>query len=309
MTDHALPARRRAGWLWRPDRREELALAAVSLTPGLALLALVIFYPLVEALLLSRTDATILNPAAAQDVGLANFGRLLRDGAFFGALRTTVVFTAGSVGASFVLGMALALALNERFWLRDVLRGLAFLPWVIPGVVVALLWLYLYNPQVGVVDFLIRHTPLAGLAPNWLGSTGWALPALMIANTWNQAPFFVLVFLAGLQTVPDDLLAAAAIDGAGRWGRYRHVTLPHLRPMILIGSSLMVIWNFNNFDLIWATTQGGPVDSTTTLSVLVYRTMFNGSDVGYAAAIGLGWLVILVVLSFFYVRAFEAGRR
>jgi len=184
-----------------------------------------------------------------------------------------------------------------------VFRGIALIPWVTPGVVVALLFLYMFNAQAGVVDYLLIRLGWTNHFVEWWGSTDNALWAEIIANVWNQTPFYMLMVLAGLQTVPEDQYEAAIIDGASTVQRFWYVTLPNIRGVLLIVTSLMVIWNFNSFDTIWATTQGGPVNATTTLSIYVYRTAFNGLDLGYAAAIGVVWLILLLLFSVVYIRA------
>ena len=288
-------------------RREENLFAGALLLPAVAVLALVIFYPLSQSLLLSFKSATLLNAAYAPFVGLDNFARLPADPVFWEAMENTLILTVFSIGGGMGLGMALALLLNEKLPLRNLLRGLALIPWITPGVVVALLFLYMFNSQVGVVDHALVKLGITEGFVDWFGSTKNALWAVALANTWNQTPFYMLMILAGLQTVPQDEYEAARIDGANALQRFRFVTLPHIRGVLGIVVTLQIIWNFNNFDLIWATTQGGPVDSTTTLAVYVYRTAFLGLDVGYAAAIGLVLLVILLVSSAFYIRTMERG--
>jgi multiple sugar transport system permease protein len=199
--------------------------------------------------------------------------------------------------------------LNEKMPFRSFFRGLALIPWVVPGVVVALLFLYMFNAQAGIVDYVLVKLGIIHTFVDWFGSTHDALGAEIVANIWNQIPFYMLMVLAGLQTVPEDQYEAARIDGASVVSRFFYVTLPNIRGVLVIVSSLMVIWNFNSFDTIWATTQGGPIDATTTLSVLVYRTAFDSLNLGYAAAIGFVWLIILLLFSVFYIRAVEGEKQ
>lgn len=288
--------------------RNEVLFAAVLLLPAVAILALVIFYPLVQALLLSLKDAALLNATTAPFAGLENFKRLFGDEIFWAAVKNTLVLTITSIAGSLVLGMALALVLNENLPGRNFFRGIALIPWVVPGVVVALLTLYMFNSQVGVIDYVLVQLGLAERFVDWFGSTKNALWAIILANIWNQTPFYMLMILAGLQTVPQDEYDAAKVDGANVVQRFRYVTLPNIRGVLAIVLALQVIWNFNNFDLIWTTTQGGPVNATTTLTVHVYRMAFVGLDIGYAAAIGVVMLVALLLFSVFYVRAMERSQ-
>jgi multiple sugar transport system permease protein len=287
--------------------RNEVFFAGVLLLPAVAILALVIFYPLVQALLLSLKDASLLNATVAPFTGLDNYKQLLGDEVFWTAVKNTFVLTTVSIGGSLVLGMSFALVLNENLPFRNFFRGIALIPWVVPGVVVALLTLYMFNSQVGVIDYVLVQLGVTERFVDWFGSTRNALWAIILANIWNQTPFYMLMVLAGLQTVPEDEYDAAKVDGANVLQRFRYVTLPNIRGVLAIVIALQVIWNFNNFDLIWATTEGGPVNATTTLTVHVYRMAFKSLDLGYAAAIGVVMLVALLLFSVFYVRAMERG--
>ncbi len=287
--------------------RSEAFFAAVLLLPAVAILALVIFYPLVQALLLSLKEATLLSATVAPFTGLDNFEQLLGDEVFWAAVKNTFVLTTASIAGSLVLGMSLALVLNEKVPFRNFFRGIALIPWVVPGVVVALLTLYMFNSQVGVIDYVLVQLGVTERFVDWFGSTKNALWAIILANIWNQSPFYMLMILAGLQTVPEDEYDAAKVDGANVLQRFRYVTVPNIRGVLAIVIALQVIWNFNNFDLIWATTEGGPVNATTTLTVHVYRTAFKSLDLGYAAAIGVVMLVALLLFSVFYIRVMEGS--
>jgi multiple sugar transport system permease protein len=287
--------------------RQEVLGAILLLLPAIVILGVVIFYPLVQALQLSFQNANLLSLGMAQNVGLTNFQQLVSDDTFWTAVLNTIAFVGVSVGGGLLLGGALALLLNERIPLRSLFRSLALVPWVAPGVVVALLALYMFNSQVGVVDYALTKVGVSHRFIDWYGSPHNALWAEIIPNIWNQTPFYMLMILAGLHAVPTEQYEAAHIDGASVINRFRYVTLPTIRGVLMIVTSLMVIWNVNNFDLIWATTQGGPLNATMTLSVYVYRTAFTALNIGYAAAIGLVWLVFLLLFSFFYIRALERG--
>ncbi len=165
--------------------------------------------------------------------------------------------------------------------------------------------LYMFNGEVGIINYTLKSVGLIEEFIPWFGSLDHAMLAVIIANIWNQTPFYMLMLLAGLQTRPDELMEAAKIDGAGSWARFRHITLPHLSKVIMIITALMVIWNFNNFDLIWTTTQGGPVNATMVLSVYTYRQAFVSFNTGYASAIAVLWLLGLLAFSYFYIRAME----
>jgi multiple sugar transport system permease protein len=288
--------------------RDEAIFAFVLLIPTIVILAFVVFYPLIQAIVLSFQNVNLMNVSMTTPAGLANFKHLIHDPTFWQALENTIVYVFASVIFGLLIGLSLALVLNEKMPFRAFFRGLALIPWVVPGVVVALLFLYMFNSQAGVIDWVLVKLGLTTGFVQWFGSTHNALWAEIIANIWNQTPFYMLMILAGLQTVPDDQHEAAKIDGASAIARFRYVTLPNIRGVLLVVTSLMVIWNFNSFDTIWATTQGGPVNATTTLSIYVYRTAFNGLNLGYASAIGVAWLIVLLIFSVFYIRAVEGEK-
>lgn len=284
-------------------------LAAVMLAPTLGILGLVVGYPIVKAASLSVTETSLLRPNDSEFVGFQNFINLFRDEIFWDSLGTTFVWTFGSVTASYLIGLALALALNERFLGSSLVRGLVLIPWVTPGVVVGLLFLFVYNSESGVINHLLNVFGIIESPVAWLGSTQTALASVMVANIWSQVPFYMLALLAGLSSLPEDLTEAARLDGASRWQRFSYITFPHLRGVTVVTTALMIIWNFNAFDLIWAMTQGGPITSTTTLSVFVYRVAFDSQNLGYAGAIGVVWMLILLIIAFFYIRAMENGQK
>jgi len=288
--------------------RIEATWGYVLLLPAILILALVVFYPLIQAVELSFENVNLLNISARTFVGLNNFQTLLQDATFWQALLNTVIYVGASVACGLIIGTALALALNEKLPFRAVLRRLASIPLVVPRMAVALLFLYIFNTQAGVLDYLLIKLGITHQSVDWFGSVQDALPVEIIANIWNQTPFYMLMILAGLQTVPEDQYEAAKIDGASVIFRFFYVTLPNIRGVLLIVTSLMVVWNFNSFDTIWATTEGGPVNATTTLSVYVYRTAFNAQNLGYAAAIGVAWLVLLLLFSVLYIRSVEGER-
>lgn len=290
-------------------RRGEALFAMALITPAILLLGLVIFYPLVQALLLSFQKANLITLNQSTFIGLDNFKKLIFDPVFWISLKNTIVFVGCSVIGGLIIGTLLALLLNENIPFRNFFRGLALIPWVVPGVVVGLLALYMFNSQVGIINWALNYLGLTNGLMDWFGSQKNSLWAIIISNTWNQVPFYMLMILAGLQTVPQDQYEAASIDGASSFEKFFYVTFPNIRGVLLIVTCLMVIWNFNNFDLVWTTTQGGPLNGTMLLSVYVYRNAFVGLDVGYAAAIGLVWLVLLLLFSTIYIRAMRGDEK
>lgn len=284
-----------------------LSLALLLLTPAFVIIGIVIVYPLFKAISLSFTKTNLIRPSRSTFIGLENYERLISDSAFWSALGHTIIWTTFCVTVAYLIGLALALALNHHFFGRGVIRGLMLVPWVTPGVVVGLLYLFIYNGESGLLNYLLEKVGLIDSFVPWLGQTNTALLVVMLACVWNQVPFYMLNMLAGLSSMPAELLEAGRVDGANGWQRFWHITFPHLRGVTVISTALMTIWNFNNFDLIWSTTQGGPVRATTTLVVYVYRTAFEAKQIGYAGALGVAWLLLLAVFAFFYIRVMQRG--
>lgn len=288
----------------RPRRRgsglSETRFAIVLLMPALALFTLVILYPLVNSLYVGLTDRSLLYPGGGF-VGLQNVREVLGD-EFLSLLGNTLVFSVGATVLPFVVGFALALVLNSGIRGQGLLRGAFLFPWLVPGVVVSFLWLWIFDANYGVLNGALRATGAIEQNIDWLGSGTLAMAALIVAKTWNTFPWIMVMLLAGLQTVPRDLYEAAALDGASRWQTFLRITLPQLRGIIFIVLLLEVIWNFQQFEIIYVMTGGGPAGATTTFSVALYQEAFEAFDLGRAGAIGILWMALLSLLVFVYVK-------
>jgi multiple sugar transport system permease protein len=270
--------------------------------PAVLVLAVVIAYPTVQSVLLSGLNYELTDPSSIRPVGVGNYLRLAHDPVFWEALGNTAVFTAVSVALGVVLGLAIALLADGLPLHLRFLHGALLAPWAVPVIVVAFLFRYMFDQQVGVVNYLLGLVHLITTYQPWLSSVQLAMPAVIVANIWSQTPFYVLMFLAGLKGIPDDVRDAARMDGATGWAEFVHVILPFLRNTIVVASLIMIIGNFNNFPLIWAMTGGGPVYATTTLVVYIFELAFTQFNIGYASTIGTIWLVVLLVLAIVYIR-------
>lgn len=296
------PPRRRGT---RPRGVGDTSFALLLTLPGLALLGAVVLYPLVAALVTAFFEQSLVVPGR-MFVGLDNLRAVLSDD-FWQIFRQTLVFTAGSTIAPFVIGFGLALALNTGIRGRTFLRGVLLFPWLVPGVVVSFLWLWIFNANYGVANGLLEALGLIDGPQAWVAQPGTAMAAVIIAKTWASFPWMMVMLLAGLQTVPTELHEAAEVDGAGAVRRFTSITLPHLKGIVGLVLLLEVIWNFQHFDTIYVLTGGGPAGSTETFAVAVYETAFKGFDLGRAGALGLLWMVLLLALVVVYVRVSEKG--
>jgi len=292
-----LPAARAAGRTPTVRLRRLLPIYALLL-PGLALYGLWVAWPLLNSLVLSFTDWSLTRPSVP--VGLDNYARAFADPLFWRSFSATVGYTLVTVGGQLVLGLAAALLLNERIPGRGVLRLVYYLPVITSWVIVSLVFLYLYNGQSGALNWLlvdVLHVLDEDVA--WLAEPSTALWAIAVLGIWKGIGWTMVVFLAGLQGVPDELYEAAAMDGAGAWRRFRHVTLPLLRPTTTFLLIVLTIGGFNAFISIFvmsssATGQvGGPLNSTDTLLTYLWKQSFAQLDLGYAAA--LSFIVAAVV--------------
>ncbi len=282
----------------------------VLLIPTLAILAFTVLYPLIRGIYLSFNSFSLVNlGAGVQWVGLDNFKTLLSSSAYRDVWVTTLIFVAGSVAGQFLLGFLTALVLTQTLVSRNLFRGLLLTPWVVPTVVSALLWKWIFNQQYGIFNYILNSL---GIIPNfiaWIGNPSTALFSVILANIWKGFPFHMIVLLAALQTIPTDIVEAAIIDGASAMQRFRYVTLPYLRYIIMIDLLISIIWTFQSFTTIWTMTEGGPITVTTTLAISIYRTAFQAFDMGMGAAIGTIWLVVMLIFSVVFVRVIGGTTR
>jgi multiple sugar transport system permease protein len=268
--------------------------------PATAVLVLVLVLPVVhvgyESFVWTTSSRARVVPS------LRNYAALAEDEVVGVAVANTATFTLASVLGHLGLGLGVALLLNQRIRGRAVFRNLALLPWMLPPAVVATGWAWLYHNPFGMLNPLLTGLGLLSAPRAWLASPDTAMGAVIVANLWRGFPFISLVLLAGLQAIPATLYEAAGVDGAGPWARFRHVTLPGLRRVMLIALTLDVINTVKYFDLIWVMTAGGPANRTEVLATLIYRLAFQFFRTGRAAALAMLMVVALAAFSAFYVR-------
>ena len=271
------------GWRFR-------LIVALFLAPSLVPLVLFLVLPMISSIALSFLSWDLLT--SPRWVGLANYRGLLHDGEFHSALFHTLYFVAGYLPLVFCGGLLLALALNQQLKGVAWLRTLYFLPVVTSWVVVSLVWKWLLNPQYGIVNRLLSFVGVHG--PGWWLDPGWAMPSIIFASAWKDLGFTMVIFLAGLQAIPHEYYEAAALDGAGRWSRFRNITLPLLSPASFFVVVISLINNIQVFDQVWVMTQGGPAGSTTVVVQQIVQNAFSYGRMGYAAA--MSWVLFAIIL-------------
>lgn len=273
--------------------------------PVFVFLAGVIVLPLVHAFWISLHRTRGLNTTF---IGLGNYVRVLEDEAFWHSLRVSLAFTSISVALHVLLGLALALVLNEVRVARTALRILFLTPWMVAPAVGATIWLWLFEPQFGVLNYLMMAAGLVDSPVAWLGEPRTAFAAVTAVEVWRGVPFVMLLMLAGLQTIPQEQYEAASIDGASASQRFRHVTLPNLKYLLVVASTLDIINVVRHYDIIGVMTMGGPAGATEVLPALLYNTAFRANRFGEAAAVGVLLLLMVLAFSVFYLRLTRVAR-
>jgi multiple sugar transport system permease protein len=268
----------------------------LMLLPALLLLTLVVVIPIVRVVQLSLFRVELHRGIELHWAGMDQFMRLWQDGRWWAALRNTAVFTGCSVALEMVLGVAFALLLHQRFPARGALRAVVMLPWALPTAVMALAWAWIFNDSFGVLNDLLRRFGLIGTPIAWLGAPATAMLALIVADVWKTTPFVMLIVLAGLQGIPDQVLEAARVDGLSARQRFRRVVLPLLAPSLFVAFAFRTIQAYGAFDLPYVMTGGGPGGATETISLYAYQNYFRYLDFGYGSAIVLQGVVIVALL-------------
>ena len=284
-----------------PSQRDRAA--RLLLTPMILIMALVTGFPLLNTIWLAFTDASLTGQGYDWNwSGIENFAWIIDDADFRAALGHTFYFTVVSVSIEVVLGVLVALLLNQEFAGRTLVRALLILPWALPTIVNAVMWRLIYNPEYGSLNALLTQLGLISSYRSWLGDPASAMNAVIFADVWKNYPLIALIVLAGLQTIPRELYEAAIMDGAGPWKRFWSITLPGIMGPLSVALVLRAIEAFKVFDIIYVMTRGGPADTTKTASFFVYQESFTylraGSGAAYALTVTLlsGLMIALYVL-------------
>lgn len=272
------------------DRSKYVALA-VLLLPSLVGMFTFLMLPVLSSLVLSFTEWDMIGEIGW--VGLDNYVTALSDPAVLGALRNTLVFILGYLPAVVVIALALALLLNRRIKGRVVFRAIYFVPVVTSWVAVSLIWKWLLNPQYGLINFALSLIGIKG--PGWLFDPAWAMAGVILTSVWKDIGFVTVIYLAGLQDIPEPLYEAAALDGATPWQRFWSITWPMLAPTTFFVTTISLISSFQVFDQVWIMTQGGPAGATSVMVELIYKNAFSYFKMGYASAIS--WILFALIFA------------
>ena len=279
------------------------------LAPTLLLLAVFLYYPMVGTLIESFYDTSFISPVP-RFVGTANYEKVLTSQEFPEIVRNSIVWTLGAVILQNVLGFLTALLLNQALPAQGLMRALMLLPFVLPGVVAAILWRFMYDPQLGLLNSILMRTGILHENAAWLAESSTAMAAVIFAAVWKGFPFSMLIYLAALQNVDRSQVEAATLDGAGPVRRLMDVTLPAIRDVIVVNIVLTLILTFNYFDIVWVLTRGGPQNATHIFPTKIFETGFGQFRFGEAAIYGVFSILVLAVLvSLYFILQRSASNR
>jgi multiple sugar transport system permease protein len=291
-----------------PRKRRRITGPYLLIAPAVILIAAFIAYPMATVLRYSLFQYNASKPWATKFIGLENFRVMLfEDPKFWRTLGITANWVVVEVCLQLILGLALALILNRTFRNRGLARALMFAPWAISGILATQIWLLIFNPSTGIADVLTQLGAPSQFAP--LVSASGAFWSAVVAEVWRGIPFFAILILADMQSIPQEMYEAAEVDGASKPQQFFYITLPYLRDAIIITTLLRAVWEFNNVDLLYTLTGGGPAGATTTLPLYVVTEAVGSRNFGYGSALTIAGFVILLVFSIIYLQLGRSSRQ
>jgi ABC-type sugar transport system permease subunit len=285
----------------RRDWRDWLTFLAF-VGPNLSLFAIFTYYPMVQNSVLALSDYNLITRSGSF-VGLRNFETVFGSSQFGKIIVNTFVFTTVSVVLLIVLGLLIALLLNQNLRGRNAARSILFSPTILAGAAIAIVWIYIFDPRFGFIYTILK--PLGIPAPKWLTDPAWAMPAIIIVYVWKNLGYATVIFIAGLQAIPRELYEAARVDGARAWERFWYVTLPGLSPVVFFLTVTTILSSFQAFDIINVMTEGGPVNATNTLIFHLYELFFQASSPSRAAVVANLLFVLMLIVTALQVRYLE----
>jgi multiple sugar transport system permease protein len=285
-------------------RQKDGLFIAGMLAPAVAATLLMTYYPIGKGIIMAFQNYNLYNLKNVKFVGLENFIELFTPGpfnSFYGTMFNTAVWVLGSLIPQVIIGFALALLLRKNFFGRNVYQGVSSFPWAVSGFIIGIMWRWMYNGSSGVINDIIMRLGLINAPYGWLSETDTALYAVIIANIWYGIPFFVIMITAGLQSVPEELYEAADVDGANGFLKFRVITLPHIKSVLILTTMLRLIWIFSGPEMIFSMTNGGPAGSTQIMTSYMY-SLITSLDYGMASAVGVVCTIFLVIFTLFYLQ-------
>jgi multiple sugar transport system permease protein len=273
------------------------------ISPAVFLLLVLLAYPFVLAVYISLTNRVLGEPG--NFIGLGNFLKLLQDPLFLQVVWNSFVYTISTVALKMLLGIILAVLLNQEMPCRNLIRGALLLPWIVPTSLSVLTWLWMFDSLFSVINYLLLGAGLIAKKIPWLGDPFWAMLSVIIVNTWRGLPFFAISFLAGLMTIPKELYEAAETDGAKGLRQFWHITLPLLEPVIAVVVLFSTIWTFADFQIVYILTHGGPINATNIFATMAYDVALVAGRIGEGSAISLflfPMLLVVIILMLKYIR-------
>jgi multiple sugar transport system permease protein len=285
----------RKGFGFRRVFGHQAPLGFLLVLPLVLVLVVLLLYPVVSALVLSFQDKMLGTPG--EFIGLDNYKELLfADPHFYQVVRNSFVFTFFSITGKLIIGMGMAVLLNQHIKARNLFRGWLLLPWIAPTFVTALTWRWMFDGTSGIINFLLTGAGILDAPIAWLGQSSTALGAVIVTNIWRGFPFFGVSLLAGMQAIPAENYEAAEVDGASPWQKFWNITVPGLRTVLIIVTMLSTIWTFNDFTVVYIMTGGGPSFATQIFATYTYNLGFVGSRLGYAIAVSTTLTPVLIIL-------------
>ena len=277
------------------NRVKTRAAAYGFVTPAVITLALLLLYPFCYGIYISFFKTNLVNKW--NFIGLKNYAKVLTEADFYSSMKITLIFTVGVVLGHFIFGFLFAVMLNRDIKGRTIFRAVLLLPWLFPEVVIANLWRWIFNPTMGFLNSTLVSVGILKEPMSWLGSPKLALAVLIFICIWKGYPLVMIQLLAGLQTVPGDIIEAARIDAAGNWTTFWYVTVPSMKSTLSVTLILDVVWWFKHVTMIWLLTQGGPNGATNTIGVNIYKRAFEFFDFGPSSALAVVVFLICIVIS------------
>jgi len=271
------------------------------LVPVVGLLILVYAYPLVSAIKLCFYELYLIHSMTPKFIGLRNFSRLWDDEVFRLSMKNSIYWVGGSNLCNIAIAMGFALLANVKFRFRGVVRGTFILPWVIPVVVVGILWRWIYNTEWGLLNGALLSGRILSSRVSWLSNSRTMWPSIILANSWKTYGFMFVCFLSGLQSIPLEVYEAATIDGASKWKTFLYITLPLLKPVATVVILLGIVWTFNDFNMVYLLTKGGPGHASMVYGPFVYMQSFWFYHFGYAAAAGVVGFLMMIIFGIIYL--------